>query len=622
MRDVAIQGVVNKNYPVDKKAMRQFLGAIGWYREFIRDFSIVAASLTNQLAKNAQVIETPESLKAFADLKSLMLSASILQFPNYKDKMKFILECDASCSGFGAMLAQNFMVNDDLNVTFFHVYLRKIFSHIFQRYKTKCHAYARIPCESCNFRDILSRKNFQRDHKSLLNIIKDTSHSVLQRSIFYIRDRNIQIRYKSGRLNTTADYLSRCEENDGCLTMCAITKRENLMFMVKSFLKDGKKEEVNSYVKRLANNTIMELDGTFFQSALDFAHKEIVIDEEKTHIKGHFSADKAITGLKQMEFWPFMYSDYKKYVETCMICQKRHVYKSPKLKSHVVKEASRPFEIISLDLCGPLPCTVNENLHLLNIVDNFTRFWLCFPVKSTSTSSILEKLTLVISMFGCPNKIRMDNASGLCSKEMLDALALRKIIPDYCAPSYKKENSLIERSFRTTNSMIYKLLEECKKSQQWVEIVFKLMEYYNNATHVTLGESHFYLMFIRYGKNKEFSHKENEDHISYAMDCSDIAKRACEITKSCILEMRNKAKGDEKVKEEKLPMIKVDDMILIKRYNNRKKLDSMYDGLLKVVKINDRNIYYKRRPYSKITYYGHITQVKLAKGDGKFWVEE
>uniref|UniRef100_A0A0K0G5X0 RecQ_Zn_bind domain-containing protein n=1 Tax=Strongyloides venezuelensis TaxID=75913 RepID=A0A0K0G5X0_STRVS len=37
----------------------------------------------------------------------------------------------------------------------------KIFSHIFQRYKTKCHAYAGNPCESCNFRDILSRKNFQ-----------------------------------------------------------------------------------------------------------------------------------------------------------------------------------------------------------------------------------------------------------------------------------------------------------------------------------------------------------------------------------------------------------------------------------------------------------------------------
>uniref|UniRef100_A0A0K0FHY0 Integrase catalytic domain-containing protein n=1 Tax=Strongyloides venezuelensis TaxID=75913 RepID=A0A0K0FHY0_STRVS len=278
--------------------------------------------------------------------------------------------------------------------------------------------------------------------------------------------------------------------------------------------------------------------------------------------------------------------------------------------------------MISLDLCGSLPCTVNENLHLLNTIGNFTRFWLCFPVKSISTSSILEKLTLVISMFSCPNKIRMGNASRLCSKEMLNALALRKIIPVYCAPSYKKGNSLVEKSFRTTNSITYKLLEECKESQQWDEIVFKLMEYYNNATYVTLGESLFYLMFIRYGMNGEFSNKENDDHISYAMDCSDIAKRAREITKSCILEMRNKAKGDEKVKEEKLPMIKVDDMILIKRYNNRKKLDSMYNDPLKVVKINDRNICYKRRLNFKITYYGHITQVKLAKGDGKVWVEE
>uniref|UniRef100_A0A0N5B3V3 RNA-directed DNA polymerase n=1 Tax=Strongyloides papillosus TaxID=174720 RepID=A0A0N5B3V3_STREA len=633
MRDVAIQGVVNKNYPTSKKAMRQFLGAIGWYREFIRDFSIVAAPLTDQLAKNAKVVETTESSKAFAELKSLMLSAPILQFPNYKGEVKFILECDASCSGFGAMLAQNFLVNDEwklLPIAFWSKRIKSPRSRLPAGYlelQSIILALKRFYCYTSDYLTIV-----YTDHKPLLNIIKDTSHPVLQRWIFYIQDRNIQIRYKPGRLNTTADYLSRGDDNDGCLTMCAITKREDLIFMVKSFLKDGEKEEVHPYVKRLADNSILEPDGTLywkinlmnrpaFKVPWILPRERLLLMKER-HIQGHFSADKGIAGLKQMGFWPFMYSDYKNYVETCMLCQKRNVHKSPKLKSHIVKEASRPFEMISLDLCGPLPCTVNENLHLLNIVDNFTRFWLCFPVKSTSTSSILEKLTLVISMFGCPDKIRMDNASGLCSKEMLDTLASRNIVPDYCAPSYKKGNSLVERSFRTTNSMIYKLLEECKMSQQWDEIVFKLMEYYNNATHVTLGESPFYLMFIRDGMNGKFSNKDNNDYVSYAMDSSDIAKRAREIAKSCMLEMRNKAKSKEKVKDEKLPMIKVDDMILVKRYNNRKKLDSMYDGPFKVVRINDRNIYYKRRPNSKITYHAHITQVKLAKGDGKFWVEE
>uniref|UniRef100_A0A0K0FHX9 Reverse transcriptase domain-containing protein n=1 Tax=Strongyloides venezuelensis TaxID=75913 RepID=A0A0K0FHX9_STRVS len=227
MRGVAIQGVVNKNYSVDKKAMRQFYDVISWYKEFIRDFSIVTAPLTDQLAKNAKVVETPESSKAFADLKSLMLSAPILQFPNYKGEVKFFLECDASCSGFE---------------------LQSIIL-----------ALKRFYCYTSDYLTIV-----YTDYKPLLNIIKDTNHPVLQRWIFYIQDRNIQIRYKPGRLNTTADYLSRCEENDACLTMCAITKREDLMFMVKSFLKDGKKEEVNPYVKHLANNSIMEPDETLY----------------------------------------------------------------------------------------------------------------------------------------------------------------------------------------------------------------------------------------------------------------------------------------------------------------------------------------------------------------------
>uniref|UniRef100_A0A0N5CIS1 Ovule protein n=1 Tax=Strongyloides papillosus TaxID=174720 RepID=A0A0N5CIS1_STREA len=83
------------------------------------------------------------------------------------------------------------------------------------------------------------------------------------------------------------------------------------------------------------------------------------------------------------------------------------------LKSHVVKETSRLFEMINLDLCGPLSCTVNENLHLLNIVDDFTCFWLCFPGNSALTTSVLEKFILVISMFSSLDKIRVNDADEI-----------------------------------------------------------------------------------------------------------------------------------------------------------------------------------------------------------------
>jgi hypothetical protein len=80
-----------------------FLGLVGYYQKFIRDFSTTAVLLTCLLRKEA-FAWTPEAAEAFAALKRALSSGPVLQMP-YFDR-RFVVDCDASGASFSTVLHQ------------------------------------------------------------------------------------------------------------------------------------------------------------------------------------------------------------------------------------------------------------------------------------------------------------------------------------------------------------------------------------------------------------------------------------------------------------------------------------------------------------------------------------
>jgi len=70
--------------PTNVKGVRSFLGHAGFYRRFIKDFSRIARPLTNLLAKDAPFNFDKECLVAFYTLKKALISAPIIQPPDWK----------------------------------------------------------------------------------------------------------------------------------------------------------------------------------------------------------------------------------------------------------------------------------------------------------------------------------------------------------------------------------------------------------------------------------------------------------------------------------------------------------------------------------------------------------
>jgi hypothetical protein len=89
--------------PRSARGVRGFLGLAGYYRKFIRDFGLIAAPLTRLLRRDAFSWDK-EAEDAFQALKRALTTGPILQMPDF-DKL-FIVDCDASGVGFGAVLHQ------------------------------------------------------------------------------------------------------------------------------------------------------------------------------------------------------------------------------------------------------------------------------------------------------------------------------------------------------------------------------------------------------------------------------------------------------------------------------------------------------------------------------------
>jgi hypothetical protein len=88
----------------DVKSLRSFLGHAGFYRRFIKDFSKITKPLTHLLQKNVAFDFDEKCLAAFRDLKSALVSAPIIQTPDWSQP--FEIMCDASDYAVGAVLGQ------------------------------------------------------------------------------------------------------------------------------------------------------------------------------------------------------------------------------------------------------------------------------------------------------------------------------------------------------------------------------------------------------------------------------------------------------------------------------------------------------------------------------------
>ena len=193
--------------PKTKRQLRAFLGAVGYYRQFVDGFAQWSSVLTPATSKFAPTVVTwgPEMLEAFNTLRVSLCQCCVLNVPEGEDM--FSLHTDASGRGIGATL-NVIREGVELPVAFYSKQLQgaeKAYS------ATELEGLAMFKA-IFRFAHFLWGKQFVvwTDHKALVSLLDSrVLNKRLNGWVLKLMDFNFVVRYKPGRLNADADGLSR-----------------------------------------------------------------------------------------------------------------------------------------------------------------------------------------------------------------------------------------------------------------------------------------------------------------------------------------------------------------------------------------------------------------------------
>lgn len=299
-----IQAVLTYPIPQTQTEIKRFLGFVGYYRRFVKDFSKITQPLTACLKKGKKVITDAKFIEAFQKCKELLINAPILQYPDMTKP--FILTTDASEVAIGAVLSQG-PVGSDKPVA----YASRTLTDTEQKYSAIERELLAIVWATKHFRPYLYGNKFTvyTDHQPLawLNKFKEVS-SKLTRWRLRLLEYDFDIIHKNGKQNANADALSRIQLN-------AVGHDDDISMIVNI---DDKEQQIQEHVQELIEQietlakprrktddsgtlTISDSDRTTTASPVSLPDTDILEERLDYPIPSESSSAQTIHSARDME---------------------------------------------------------------------------------------------------------------------------------------------------------------------------------------------------------------------------------------------------------------------------------------------------------------------------------
>ena len=131
---------------------------------------------------------------------------------------------------------------------------------------------------------------------------------------------------------------------------------------------------------------------------------------------GHLGRQKMQSRIRQRNYWKGLGSDVKAFIQYCHACQVRKQHQPKKAGNLLQFSATYPFQVVGVDILGPLPSTLLGNRYVVVIVDRFSRW-----VELTAVPDILAEtiadvvVNQLIFRHGCPTQLLTDRGSQFTS---------------------------------------------------------------------------------------------------------------------------------------------------------------------------------------------------------------
>ncbi|GET57438.1 DDE-type integrase/transposase/recombinase [Rhizophagus irregularis DAOM 181602=DAOM 197198] len=196
-----------------------------------------------------------------------------------------------------------------------------------------------------------------------------------------------------------------------------------------------------------------------FRVIRDYEYEGLMYMMHDNELSGHFGIEATLDRIKENYWWKNMKEDVEEYVRTCWNCQMRG---KPRGKNELTPiKINEPFEMIGIDIVGPLKETEKGNKYIVVAMDYFTKWPEAAPLKEATAKEVVEFIWRdIICRHGCPKKIISDRGTHFNNKMMEELVERCGINHRLSTPYRPQTNGLVERFNKTLCEGLAKLGEE------------------------------------------------------------------------------------------------------------------------------------------------------------------
>lgn len=546
-----------KEYPTPRtvKEVRAFLGLAGWYRRFMPHFAEVARPLHDLTGKYARFEWTDCHQQAFQALKALLTSDAVLAYPDFA--LPFVLATDASDRALGAVLSQvqggverpicfasRSLIPAEKNYTATE---KELLAVVWATKQFRCYLYGR-------------RFKVETDHAALrwMLSLRDPS-ARLTRWALRLAEFEYEVIHRPGKLHRHADALSRVVHRVGA--------EEIMSWDRQGILREQENDDwCNKMIRERGSKLERDEDGVWYSregtGALE--NRKLLVPRslvrrllEHYHsspLGGHRGVESTLLRLKSGFCWRGMERDVEEYVRGCHPCAQRKSPAGLKVPIGDAYTPSRPMEMVSLDIVGPLPLSVTNNRYLLTFIDHFTRYAEAIPIPDQTAERVAKEFVeKVVCRHGAPSKLLTDQGRNFTSSLLARTCNLLGISKIQTTAYHPESNGRLERFHRTLIDQLASYVR--RDGRDWDEWVPYALAAYRSTPHSATGYSPNFMMFGREmqmpfdcGLSPQDSHLRDDEYTLGLREKLDVvagaAKARDEVKRGAMNALRSRGRKD------------------------------------------------------------------------------
>lgn len=457
--------------PTDSKGASRFCGMVTYLSRFLPKLADIMEPIRKLTHKGTQWAWNTAQETAFEKIKVSLSDAPVLAY--YNPKLSLCIQCDSSQFGLGAALLQNGRPLD---------FRSRTLTPTEQRYAQIEKEMLAVVFALEKFNDYTfgQKTTIYSDHQPLVSIVQKPLHMVprrLQRMMIRLQKYDYEIQYMPGKEMVLADTLSRAPlpESDGAIEFENISAVHDVITSKKLLeaIKQATKEDTSlQSLKEVITNgwpkekfMVPEDVKQYFslrdeitsENDILFRGDRIIVPEKlrlnlmnRVHTS-HLGINACLNRARECFYWPGMNGQLKDYISKCRFCREFDV-RQTREPMELRDIPSRPWQMIGVDLFH------YGGKQYLVTVDYFTDFFEMDELETTTSITVINKLSSHFARYGIPETLISDGGPQFSSQEFKSFSTSWEFEHHITTPYHSQSNGKAESAVKEAKKILKKRL--------------------------------------------------------------------------------------------------------------------------------------------------------------------